>query len=102
MNTFVYQLWYTLKYNIMAVVQVTSREFRARQASVFELADKGERVIISRGRKRAYALVPVECDDLDITPEFTVKIERARQEYNEGRTLHLETAKTAQEWMEQL
>ena len=86
----------------MAVVQVTSREFRARQASVFGLADKGERVIISRGRKKAYALVPVEYDDLDITPELTAKIERARQEYNEGRTLHFKTAKTAQEWMEQL
>ena len=71
MNTFVYQLWYTLKYNIMAVVQVTSREFRARQASVFELADKGERVIISRGRKSPPATrknLPAVVSQTDFSP----------------------------------
>ena len=64
----------------MAVLNFTSREFRSRQAHVFDLADKGEKIIIRRSRKQAYTLVPIEDDDLAITSELQMRIEEARAE----------------------
>ena len=43
---------------------------------MFDLADKGEKVIIRRSRKQAYTLVPVEDDDLTITPELQARIDK--------------------------
>lgn len=44
----------------MAVMTFTSREFRNRQGHVFDLADKGNNIIIRRRNRQAYRLVPVE------------------------------------------
>ena len=77
------------KTKIMAVRNFTSREFRSRQAHVFDLADQGEKVIIRRNKKQAYILVPVEDDDLTITPELSARIEKARQEIRAERCVTL-------------
>ncbi|UVR15669.1 hypothetical protein [Parabacteroides distasonis] len=42
----------------MAVIQITSREFREKQASMFALADNGEQVVIRRRGKVSYMLTP--------------------------------------------
>lgn len=93
---YVYQIWYiyfwkfeenhlTLSKNrIMAVLNFTSREFRSQQAHVFDLADKGEKIIIHRNKKQAYTLVPIEEDDLGITPELQARIDKARVEIKAG------------------
>lgn len=73
----------------MAIVQVTSREFRDKQASLFDLADKGEKIVIRRGRKKAYALTPIEEEDLYFTPEMLAKIDRSIEEAKEGKTVKL-------------
>ena len=49
---------------IMAVIQITSREFREKQASMFALADKGAQVVIRRRGKVSYLLTPVYDNDL--------------------------------------
>ncbi len=48
----------------MSIIEVTSREFRQNQKSLFEKADKGERIIIKRGTKQSYVLVPITSVDL--------------------------------------
>ncbi len=68
----------------MSVLQITSREFRERQASYFDLADSGEQIIIKRGSKQSYTLVPVEDSDLSISAELRKSIKRAREEYKNG------------------
>ena len=68
------------------MITVSAREFRGNQASIFDKADLGEKVIIRRGKKQAYTLVPVYDEDLDITPALQAKIDKARQEYREGKT----------------
>lgn len=68
----------------MAVVQVTSREFRAEQARLFGLADSGEQIIISRGKKQAYTLVPVNHGDLMVTPELQKRIDEVHQACRDG------------------
>ena len=77
---FVYQKMY-----IMAIVETTSRQFRERQKDFFELADKGEKVVIRRGRKQTYVLTPVTEDDLYFTPEMIQRIKEAQQEIKEGK-----------------
>jgi PHD/YefM family antitoxin component YafN of YafNO toxin-antitoxin module len=74
-----------LTIKIMGVLEITSRQFRDKQKDVFELADKGERVAIKRGRKQAYVLIPVDDDDLYFTPEMLEKIDRSIQQAKEGK-----------------
>ena len=68
----------------MAIVQVTSREFRAEQARLFGLADSGEQVIISRGKEQAYMLIPVNYSDFMISPELQNRIDEVHQSLRDG------------------
>lgn len=68
----------------MAVLNFTSREFRSHQAHVFDLADKGEKVIIRRNKKQAYTLVPIDDEDLTLTPEMQKQIDKARADIKAG------------------
>lgn len=52
------------------MLQVTSREFRDKQASWLDIADQGEQVVIRRKGKRSYMLTPIYDSDITITPEL--------------------------------
>jgi len=80
---------------------LTMRDFRSNLATSFDRVDSGERIYIRRNRK-LYTLVSVEDDDLTITPALAAKIEQARQEHREGKTLKFESAAAAQKWMDEL
>ena len=80
---------------------MTIRDFRSNIASSFDRVDAGERVL-GRRRNKVYTIVPVDEDDLAITPELQEKIDKARQEFREGRTTHFETAADMQKWMDEL
>lgn len=73
----------------MAILQITSREFRAKQKAMFDLADKGERIVIKRGKKQAYLLTPISDDDLFFTSEMLEKIDKALQQAKEGKVRKL-------------
>lgn len=64
----------------MGVLQVTSREFREKQKMMLDLVDQGEKIIILRGKKKAYTLIPVEDNDLNFTSKMTAKISQAVKE----------------------
>lgn len=68
----------------MAVLQVSTREFRDRQATILDMADRGVNIVIRRGNK-AYAITPISDADLYFTPEILAKIDRSLQEAKEGR-----------------
>ena len=70
---------------------MTVRDFRTNLSASFDRVDAGERILVRR-RNRVYTIVPVEDDDLIITPELQAKIDKARQEYKEGKTLRFESA----------
>ena len=40
------------------MIQVTSREFRSNQATIFAPSNAGEQIVIRRRGKQAYMLVP--------------------------------------------
>ena len=62
-------------------------DFRKNMASSFDLVDAGEKVYINRGSRKTYAIIPVEDGDLTITPALAAKIEKARKEFREGKSL---------------
>lgn len=68
----------------MATLEVTSREFREKQKSIFDKADNGEQIIIKRGKKQAYVLTPISINDLYFSPEMIAKIELSIQQIKEG------------------
>lgn len=81
---------------------LSMRDFRSQMAGSFDKVDAGEFVFVNRGNKKTYAIIAVDNDDLTITPELAAKIEKARQEYREGKTLRFESAADAQKWMDEL
>jgi len=49
---------------------ISSREFRDKQASYFDLADNGEEVLVQRGKNKSYKIVPVSEDDTVVKKEY--------------------------------
>lgn len=77
------------------------RDYRNNLAASFARADQGECVLIRR-KNNIYALVSVGRRDLMITPEMEERINEARNELREGRTLHFSDAQSAAKWMDEL
>ncbi len=71
---------------------LTMRDFRSQMATSFDRVDAGERVFIRR-KRQLYAIVPVYESDLTITPELAERIEKARQEFRDGKTISLSSHK---------
>ena len=83
------------------MTQLTIRDFRSKMATSFDRVDAGEQVFIRR-RNQLYTIVPVKEDDLTITPELAAKIEKARQEYREGKGITLKNREDIDKWFESL
>ncbi len=75
----------------MAIVETNSRQFRERQKDFFDLADRGEKVVIRRGSKQTYVLTPVSEDDLYFTPAMIERIQEAQREILEGKSTVVKT-----------
>jgi antitoxin (DNA-binding transcriptional repressor) of toxin-antitoxin stability system len=86
----------------MAVIQITSREFREKQASMFALADKGERVVIRRRGKVSYMLTPIYEEDFVLSPELEDRIEESRKQYREGNVKTCTTKEELNKFLETL
>ena len=84
------------------MVQVTSREFREKQAALFDLADAGEQVVIRRRGKSSYMLIPISDNDFSVTPELEKRLEAGRQQYRDGKTISCKNAKEAVKFLESL
>ncbi|WP_026367452.1 hypothetical protein [Bacteroides sp. 14(A)] len=86
----------------MAVIQVTSREFRDKQASMFALADNGEQVVIRRRGKVSYMLTPVYENDFILSPEIEGRLEEGRRQYREGNVTTCSTKEELNKFLESL
>ena len=80
------------------MIEVTSREFRNRQASLLNLADQGEEVVIKRRGKTSYVLTPVkenrvsESDEFELTDELEKDIQKSMEDLREGRYISFKSA----------
>lgn len=86
----------------MAIIETTSRQFRERQKDFFDLADKGEKVVIRRGRKQTYVLTPVSENDLYFSPEMIQQIKEAQQEIKEGKSISFNNVDEMDEYFQGL
>lgn len=80
---------------------MTVRDFRTNLSANFDRVDAGERILVRR-RNRVYTIVQVEDDDLTVTPELQAKIDKARQEYKEGKTTTVRTHEELDAFLESL
>lgn len=69
----------------MAVIQIMSREFQEKQASMFALIDNGEQIVIRRRRKVSYMLIPIYEEDFVLSPELEERLKEDRRQYREGK-----------------
>ncbi len=69
---------------------ISSREFRQNQKE-YERADKGEQIVVQRGKDKAYALTPVSENDLYFNAEMISKIKQSIKEVEKGETKKVST-----------
>ena len=90
----------------MAVVEVTARQFKENPNCFFEQIDNGNQIVLKRGRKQKYSLVPVDDelgeDDFVVTPELLLKIENARQQMREGKYTECKTIEELHHFLDSL
>ncbi len=72
---------------------ISSREFRQNQKKYFEKVDKGEHVIVQRGKDKAYALTPIGEDDMYFNAEMVEKIRQSILEVQRGEVREVSTSK---------
>lgn len=72
---------------------ISSREFRQNQKDYFERADKGEQIIVQRGKDKAYVLTPISEGDLYFNAEMIQKIRESLGQVEAGNTKKVSTAK---------
>ncbi len=70
---------------------ISSREFRQNQKEYFEKVDKGEHIIVQRGKNKAYALTPISADDMYFNSEMVKKIKQSILEVQQGEVQTIST-----------
>jgi PHD/YefM family antitoxin component YafN of YafNO toxin-antitoxin module len=70
---------------------ISSREFRQNQKMYFERVDKGEQVIVQRGKDKSYALTPVNEDDIYFNAEMLQKLKQSLEEAKQGKVKRVTT-----------
>ncbi len=71
---------------------VSSREFRQNQRLYFEKADKGEQIIVQRGKDKSYVLTPVDDENLYFNAEMVTRIKKSLNEAEKGDVLTINTS----------
>jgi hypothetical protein len=73
-----------VRLNFKDMLIISSREFRQNQRLYFERADKGEQIIVQRGKDKSYALTPINEDDIYFSAEMVKKIKRSAEQAKKG------------------
>jgi len=72
---------------------ISSREFRQNQKMYFEKVDKGEQVIVQRGKDKSYTLMPVGEDDLYFNRVMLKRIKKSLKQAEKGNVKRVTNAK---------
>jgi len=80
---------------------ISSREFRQKQSSYFDLADKNNQIVVQRGKNKGYLIYPLsEFDRISYNPDFIKKIKLSEQQIREGKTKRLTTKNELSEFLD--
>lgn len=80
---------------------LTVSDYRKNLSSAFDRASRGETVLIRR-RNQIFTLTNIGEEDLELTPELKKKIEAARKEYREGKTVSCKNHEELQAFLDSL
>lgn len=83
--------------NFNSMLVISSREFRQNQKMYFDRADKGEQIIVQRGKDKAYALTPVGEEDLYFKAEMVERIKESLKQAESGKTKKISTSEEINE-----
>jgi hypothetical protein len=72
---------------------ISSREFRQNQKKYFEKVDKGEHIIVQRGKDKSYALTPINENDIYFNSEMLARIKQSILEVKDGDVKSISTPK---------
>ena len=86
----------------MSTIQITSRVFREKQKDYFEKADNGDKVVIKRGKKQAYLLVPINENDSYFTPQMLTKIDLSIEQAKNGMVTKVSTEAELSDFLDKL
>lgn len=82
---------------------VSAREFRENQKSYLDQVINGAEVLITRGKKQAFKILPVTNDDtLMSKEEFFAKLDKAKEEIKEGKTIAMEPDETLEDLLNRI
>jgi len=70
---------------------ISSREFRQNQRIYFERADKGEQIIVQRGKDKAYTLTPINENDVYFNAKMVERIKQSIKQVEEGKVKKVST-----------
>lgn len=76
---------------------ISSREFRQNQRLYFEKADKGEQIIVQRGKDKSYVLTPVDEDDQYFNAEMLERIKESLKQAEKGNLKSISTSEEISE-----
>jgi len=71
------------------MIVISSREFREKQAEYMDMADRGEQIIVQRGKSKSYSLTPVTNNDVYFSKQMVEKIKQSIQEGKGGKTTQI-------------
>ena len=84
------------------ILEITSRQFREEQRKYFDLADNGTQIVLKRGRKKAYVLIPLDDEDMYFTPTMLEKIERSLEQAKTGNVTRVTTKEELKSFLDGL
>jgi len=70
---------------------ISSREFRQNQSMYLDKVDKGEQVIVQRGKDKSYMLTAIIEDDIYFNAEMVNRIKKSLNEASNGEVKRVST-----------
>ena len=76
---------------------ISSREFRQNQRLYFDKADKGEQIIVQRGKDKSYAVTPIKEQDIYFNDEMVDRIKESLKQAQNGEYIEISSSEEIKE-----
>ncbi len=76
---------------------ISSREFRQNQRLYFDKADKGEQIIVQRGKDKSYALTPIGEADIYFNEQMVRRIKDSAKQARNGEYIEISSSEEIKE-----
>lgn len=76
---------------------ISSREFRQNQKLYFDKADKGEQIIVQRGKDKSYALTPIGEEDMYFNKKMINRIKESAKQAQNGEYIEISSSEEIKE-----